>query len=882
MIKYLILLICLTRLVYGTACTSIATGNWNAQTTWGPGGTGCVGPVGGIPGNGDTVTIANTHTITVNVNTTIGSSVAPYWAYLYSVSNATPATGCTATCSAALTGGTAPGEAPILRCNVQPSGAAFVNLVSRGWYPAGATSPTGITITGTGCVAGAGYTLGFQAGNGTPAINTTTGNGKLVIASGVELIVKGSVIYNNAGTYDFITMQPGATLTIDPSSAAANTIYTIGPIGNGSQTNLNASACTLAQPCNVRTLAGNLPGSFARVPGSGFDFGFQAKYTTFTNMGDAQTSGIGYVKVVYDVQNNNFINCGQIGPVTIGQPMIFRHNNNVHIGSRVTSVDPAFRTSVDFEATQVITGGGVREIKGNIFDGKAELNTAAGMGMVQVTIEDNYFGDVFKPSLPYWTSYTRNFNQVLDLNNTFQSANLFVFNGDVSNGYFFINEASANPHSLGPSWGAGGNPTIDTGVLEHYKVTTGDSGEAMVPTSNLAGTVTTKNMIVTQDTAGVASSELSSQSAVTNPTYDFRHNTWFGGYIPPIGFGSIDLDEGGASRAGSYLLLSNIMYAPDSNPYYWKMQTGATGGTGVTDACSPTSNCDYNSGYNYTKTQASCGVNCTNQGNGYAGKWSVTPGVHDIDIVNPDDNLGPGSAGRVNPRFADITRKLALFGTRYLGNSIGASWVVSTSYNIGDVVSVSDAGYFNGFPVNFKCIKAHTSTIQDEPMVGNWSVGGGTLTNLVQSTTKQYALATFPNPHNLSVNNLIEIDHGGLFSGTYRIYDVPSTTTLAIKTNTSGNTTITGTMTISSWRNYWEFDSLVQLRTLLTNKTLITDGAIECANCTAIQALINWVRRGYIPQNQKLWKAGHDGLSTGGKDVSLIAPAIVGAISGVN
>jgi len=51
------------------AFTSNATGNWSAsgQTTWAE---------AGVPGNGDTVTIATGHTITVDANTTVGNSPA--------------------------------------------------------------------------------------------------------------------------------------------------------------------------------------------------------------------------------------------------------------------------------------------------------------------------------------------------------------------------------------------------------------------------------------------------------------------------------------------------------------------------------------------------------------------------------------------------------------------------------------------------------------------------------------------------------------------------------------------------------------------------------------------------------------------------------------
>lgn len=55
------------------ACTSVASGNWNVRSTWGTAAAGCAGAPGGIPGAGDTATIANTRTVTVNVNTTVGA-----------------------------------------------------------------------------------------------------------------------------------------------------------------------------------------------------------------------------------------------------------------------------------------------------------------------------------------------------------------------------------------------------------------------------------------------------------------------------------------------------------------------------------------------------------------------------------------------------------------------------------------------------------------------------------------------------------------------------------------------------------------------------------------------------------------------------------------
>ena len=60
---------------YAATCTSVATGNWSAQATWGAAGTGCVGATGGIPGAADTVTIASPNTVTADVALTVATGV---------------------------------------------------------------------------------------------------------------------------------------------------------------------------------------------------------------------------------------------------------------------------------------------------------------------------------------------------------------------------------------------------------------------------------------------------------------------------------------------------------------------------------------------------------------------------------------------------------------------------------------------------------------------------------------------------------------------------------------------------------------------------------------------------------------------------------------
>jgi len=67
----------------------------------------------------------------------------------------------------------------------------------------------------------------------------------------------------------------------------------------------------------------------------------------------------------------------------------------------------------------------------------------------------------------------------------------------------------------------------------------------------------------------------------------------------------------------------------------------------------------------------------------------------------------------------------------------------------------------------------------------------------------------------------------------------------------------------SAWRTYWEFASLYDLRTAIPAGAAYTNVAIGCSGCTAVQALVKWVQRGFTPQNPALWCAGHDGEAIG-------------------
>jgi hypothetical protein len=206
------------------------------------------------------------------------------------------------------------------------------------------------------------------------------------------------------------------------------------------------------------------------------------------------------------------------------------------------------------------------------------------------------------------------------------------------------------------------------------------------------------NSIVLPNMAGYSSLELGSMLGVySNLRSITEHNTWFGGWTrntAPGGFGfpAMQVGENGNGIAGSVASLrSNILWNPQLPNYtssFFKLADIGSSATPTTDYCTP-SDCDYNTGYGYTPTLAS-NTQYTNQGRGYAAKFSATPGQHDVDV---------------DPMFVDWQRSVELFDSKYLGNN-PAVWNAASTYAIGDFVQNSRADVYWSLPVNYRYVNA--------------------------------------------------------------------------------------------------------------------------------------------------------------------------------
>lgn len=210
---------------YAASCTSVATGNWNAQTTWGTAGVGCVGAAGGIPGAADTVTIANlNHTVTVNV-----------------ASAAASVTFATGNNSATL----------LLASTLNVAGAVTLNA------PSGGGSKT--LNVGSGTLNAAGITIAGGAASGNPGVvtvstGTITTTGSITFsgtASDAQLVSTGASTINIGGN-----LGSGGTLTTG-GTGTINFSGTVAAQSMGAYTTYNNVTIANTNGAGVVSLLGN-------------------------------------------------------------------------------------------------------------------------------------------------------------------------------------------------------------------------------------------------------------------------------------------------------------------------------------------------------------------------------------------------------------------------------------------------------------------------------------------------------------------------------------------------------------------------------------------------------------------------------------------------
>ncbi len=618
--------------------------------------------------------------------------------------------------------------------------AAITNAGSGNWNSttpnspwSGGTVPSStdtITIAnGTTLTVPAGYTAecgDYPADDtGTPALKNTNASGTGILIVNGTFKYKGPVRQSEA-TW---TVGAGGTITYDASGAAtpATALYSW-QIGqqNGTAAKLlfngsSGSRCTVNSVGNVQS---GVIGNVTSFQGGGQ---VRATFTDFSYIGAASTSGnafYGHLNTGADfhLEDCTLDHCAQIqmtGPFNtaagIASTAIFRL-------LRTKFTNPAntnYTIQVLVSSGNLLTSG-ERRIERCIVAGQIFLSSSDGAGGASqsgFTFKYNMHRcrdlstGAAQPSVVAngatgIATWDQNLAAIITAGST--SGNdpglTAIGNGTYSNTYLFrltIPGASgANTHPCYLKQ-ALGDITLSGWIIQlAHSDTMGDMVNMTLDAAS-ARNITIQNSLYLPNSIGTAAgSFLNQQGSVTqtNTKIYFNHNTCAVGVaVPNTGV------VWGVGTEGGTTWPSGTVPSIQSN-IAWNPVNGA--GTLANSSNTSTVNANAVTAADYNCTS---NVSSTIYGNP-AAQFAGTPGTHDI---------------AANPNFVDSSRSLLYFDQGYLGAPVGTAWVTSTAYAVGDIVSVSDSGWFSSQTQNWRCVVAHTSGSTTKPETGatfpaNW------------------------------------------------------------------------------------------------------------------------------------------------------------------
>jgi hypothetical protein len=576
-------------------------------------------------------------------------------------------------------------------------------------------SATGGLWTGTGCTGGsyipaAPDTVVDITGTGTSRltidqawdIGSSPGLAAIVFKwsapvtqNAVVVTMRGQMQQNNA-TWTF---SPGSTLQFDPAGTAQyswrtaagyqNNSYLIAPGTSGQHITINGG------PAGGFMSSAGFTGGLRIVGAAGTTD--PATYLDFVNCGTASVPcfNAGWAATVgvsdsYRMHNVTFTNSGGCcGSTMVGTNIKVELQNVVFAQTLSTN-------SLSVNAAAAIGASGLRRFARIVTD--KPFTTIPW----DFTVED-----VATPSFTLaggaqaWASVTRLLTLGTGMTPT----------GPISWSYLF-RQSGDNPHWMQPA--ANFPASVTTSVFDQIMDYTTDSGENFNCISNsAAGTAYgyTRN-VTTPSASGKSVSEMGSMlSTTTNDLHTYNHNVHVttGDGVAGHRNGAIQYETGTAWAGAIASYRYNVIWGSTATPNYKLLSAGCV--TITQDVGAP-ANLNYNVGWNITPT-ATC-ADATNQGKGYIGKFSVTPGANDIDDENPQ---------MVDP----YGRNLALWYTKYKNLMPASQWATSTPYSVGNIIWNTNANVYAGQRVAYECIVAHTSGASTEPAVGaswttNWRV----------------------------------------------------------------------------------------------------------------------------------------------------------------
>lgn len=553
-----------------------------------------------------------------------------------------------------------------------------------------------------------GYTAGcgtYPADDtGTPALqcNTATGTGILQVQSGGAFKYAGPVRQCNA-TW---TVAAGATITYDASGAAtpATALYTWQISQANSQANAKLLFNGTAGSRITFNSVGNVnSGGLGNLGTNWVDGGHvEAAFTDFSYVGAASTSG--YLL--------------QARPNSAAGKVIFNNCTMDHCGTiwcRTTSADATIQFTfnkitngvntaqiIEFDLAAALTTG-VRIFQNNVTYGFILVSPAASQASgfswknnsqrkASFTSTANLFQMALGSSMATFDQ-----NLLFANTNSGSSDKVNCPSGTLTNCYCYRQDdpspTGSNTHPLYIDPAA--ISYAFSGWIHEYAGTDDNSDFIEISKDATApATLTVSNNIFLPNGAGGAVGSFVnnvSGASQNNLTTSFNNNTCAVSNSSPTNVYGVGGESAGTTLPAGAVpsIQNNIAWRPSSGTgLIAQYNASATVNNGAVTAA------DYNCTFNVT---GSIYGNPSNQ-------FNVTPGQHDIVA---------------NPGFLDSTRNIFSFDTGYLGHALGTAWGSGNTYNVGDIVSSSDASFHSGATYNYRCATGHTSAAGNKPGSGS-------------------------------------------------------------------------------------------------------------------------------------------------------------------
>lgn len=467
----------------------------------------------------------------------------------------------------------------------------------------------------------------FTIGTGTGVALTFGSAGSLTITGlgAFDLTLAGSTAGGKVSSRELVVNATNGAVTInlDATGAGAGFNMLVGNTydgGTGSPTwnrggwDLNGNA---TYGITVQSLPsdGTKNSNFTGGTNGGWGH-IDADYVTFRRIG---TSSAAAFAPSMDTRNNNHTwnnvtldACGQI-----------THSGNGSYTATlsytdVKSTNTATNGTTSWPLSYGMSAAGTRTFTRCVFDKKIKINTPLGFNGDACYFHNGWEG-------------TNSTSVGGTLNNSFvrQTFDSVITSFNINNTFmYWDNPAGSNPHWISVNGSATGavNYTYN-GNIYYYNGNDAAGNVITTSSSNTTMTITANNSIVLRNAAGVSSGVLMTSNGSVGNGFSItcNHNTMYVSGIYGLEIGHLYSVGDTTNR---YVAVKSNLFLGGTTGYKCLDIDAVL----ITDIIPP-ANANYNGSYQIKATAGTAGF--TNEGKGYAGKWSVTPGANDIDGQDP-------------------------------------------------------------------------------------------------------------------------------------------------------------------------------------------------------------------------------------------------------